>query len=231
MRQALTGLKRFITSNRYGKRLLFCWTDAWTCPSDLTTLFAFDDDYSMGVLSSHAHGAWATSRGSTLEDRRRYTSSSVFEKFPWPYPVPDEQRERIAAASRAVITRRQQICEGQNFGLTELYNRVDEGAYTDLSKMHRDLDEAVAAAYGWPKAVAQDDDEIIRRLFALNAEIRAGKRVYEPFGDPGRPVPPEYCGVSADRQPVPIYRQAGGRRSFLGCVSPALLRGHNYSVG
>jgi len=42
----------------------------------------------------------------TLEDRIRYTPTSAFETFPWPYPVTSDQREAVAAASRALIARR-----------------------------------------------------------------------------------------------------------------------------
>jgi hypothetical protein len=93
----------------------------------------------------------------------------------------DKQRERVADACRRVIARRQKICEANNFGLTALYNQVDEGAYTELRATHRELDEAVAAAYGWPKTVTQDADEIVQRLLTLNQEIVAGIRKYDPF--------------------------------------------------
>ena len=66
-------------------------------------------------------------------------------------------------------------------GLTKLYNEVDEGAYADLQQLHRDLDEAVAAAYGWPKAVAHDSAESNRRLLDLNRRIFAGEVDYDPF--------------------------------------------------
>jgi hypothetical protein len=197
MRVALADLSRFITSNRIGKRLLLCWTAAGTCPSDLTNVFAFEDDYAMGVLASFAHGAWARSRSSTLEDRLRYTSSTVFASFPWPYPVTDGQRETIAAASRSIIQQRQEICVERNFGLTALYNMVDAGAYTDLRKLHRGLDEAVAAAYGWPKAAARDSDEIVPRLLALNREIVAGNHRYDPFGDLSGPGALDFPAGSA----------------------------------
>lgn len=107
-------------------------------------MFAFDDDYAMGVLTSQSHDAWAKSGSSTLEARWRYTNTSAFEAFPWPYPTTDEQRGRIAEATRKVIARRQQICGANNFGLTTLYNLIDEGAYADLKTLHRELDEAVA---------------------------------------------------------------------------------------
>jgi hypothetical protein len=67
--------------------------------------------------------------------------------------------------------------------LTKLYNAIDEGAYTDLKTLHRELDEAVAACYGWPKAVAQDDAELVARLTELNRQIATGEREYGPFGD------------------------------------------------
>jgi hypothetical protein len=40
---------------------------------------------------------------------------------------------------------------------------------------------AVAACYGWPAAVAQDDAELVRRLTELNREIAEGSRPYAPF--------------------------------------------------
>lgn len=184
MRASLDGLPRYIAAGRIGKRLLFAWCEPWTCPSDLTYVFAFGDDYSMGILSSYAHGAWARSRSSTLEDRLRYTPTSVFATFPWPDPVTEEQRKAVAEASRKVIARRQEVCVAEDLGLTRLYNLVDEGGYVDIKELHRELDEAVAASYGWPKSVAQDGDEIVRRLLRLNREIIYGERPYDPFSSP-----------------------------------------------
>ncbi len=45
-----------------------------------------------------------------------------------------------------------EICKDGKFGLTKLYNLRDDGAYTDLKKLHKQLDEAVIACYGWPKS-------------------------------------------------------------------------------
>ena len=50
--------------------------------------------------------------------------------------------------------------------LTNLYNV--RPAWLDLA--HKELDKAVAAAYGWADYSAEmDDDEILRRLLALNS--------------------------------------------------------------
>lgn len=181
MRMAVAALGRFIAANAQGKRILFVWTGAEVCPSNLTNVFAFDGDYSMGVLTSRLHGEWARLQSSTLEDRIRYTPTSAFETFPWPPAPTDEQREAVGALSAEVIRRRQEICAAQDIGLTTLYNQVDDGAWTDVKDLHRRLDEAVVAAYGWPVSVAADTDEAIRRLLELNGQIAAGEVDYDPF--------------------------------------------------
>ncbi len=48
--------------------------------------------------------------------------------------------------------------------LTNLYNQRP----TWLANAHKDLDTAVAAAYGWPDDLS--DDEVLQRLLALNLE-------------------------------------------------------------
>lgn len=184
LRAAVADLSRSIVVAAHGKRVLFAWIEPWTLPSNATMVFAFDDDYSMGVLTSQAHGAWARSASSTLETRFRYTPTSVFETFVWPDPVTDSGRAQVSDATRDLLSRRADICTTEQIGLTKLYNRVDDGAYADLVALHRRLDEAVAAAYGWPKSVAQDDTELVRRLLALNADVAAGRRTYAPFPTP-----------------------------------------------
>ena len=132
----------------------------------------------MGVLTSYIHTAWAAVRSSTLEDRIRYTPSSAFETFPFPQP---QDKEPVADAARRVIARRSEICLEREIGLTRLYNEVDDGAYRDLKELHVALDEAVAAAYGWPVSAAHDPQESNRLLLELNREIAAGHVPYDPF--------------------------------------------------
>jgi hypothetical protein len=86
-------------------------------------------------------------------------------------------KEPVGADAR----RRREICLEREIGLTKLYNEVDEGAYRDLKELHVELDEAVAEAYGWPRAVAHDPDESNRRLLELNLAIARGEVEYDPF--------------------------------------------------
>lgn len=181
MREATFGLPRWVGSLAFGKRLLLSWNDPWTCPSGKIYVFAFADDYSMGVLLSTAHSSWAWRRGATLKADLSYTPSTVFETFPWPDPVTVAQRDAIAAASKALYECRSALCLEHNIGLTKLYNLMDEGGFADLRALHKTLDEAVAAAYGWPKSVAQDPKELVSRLTDLNRAISLGERAYSPF--------------------------------------------------
>jgi hypothetical protein len=48
--------------------------------------------------------------------------------------------------------------------LTNLYNQSP----TWLDNLHRDLDRAVFAAYGWPEDI--EEEEMLRLLLALNLE-------------------------------------------------------------
>lgn len=180
MRETLAPLARFIAGNAQGKRFLFAWQPPDVLPSNLTNVFAFDDEYAMGVLTSVAHQTWAHSEGSTLRVDLRYTPTTCFEPFPWPQPAP-AQRERIGALAAELITTRQAITSREGIGLTALYNAVDEGAWRDVAGLHRRLDHAVLDAYGWPGALRDDPLELKARLAALYADVSAGRVGYEPF--------------------------------------------------
>lgn len=182
MRLAVAPLSRYIAGTATGKRILFGWVDPWTCPSNAITVFAFEDDYAMGVLSSSIHTAWARVQGSTLEDRIRYTPKTSFGTFPWPYPVSDDHRQEIGRLSRELVDERGKICREREIGLTRFYNNVDDGAYRHVADLHQQLDVAVADAYGWPAAVAADADDANSRLLDLNRAIAADKHPYDPFG-------------------------------------------------
>ena len=177
---AVAPLQRFISCPATSKRIHMIWGETGWTPSNATCNFAFDDDYSMGILSSSVHGRWSVEQSTKLETRPRYTTAS-FATFPFPCPVTEAQREAVAAAARTLIVRRFEICLDRQIGLTKLYNQMGDGAWADLRDLYRRLDEAVAAAYGWPASIAQDAAETNRRLLELNRAIAEGERPYAPF--------------------------------------------------
>lgn len=176
-RERAAGLPRFIAGTRVAKRIFFVWADPDWRPSDSTNVFALDSDYAIAVLTSSVHTDWATARSSTLEDRIRYTPSSAFETFPWP-SVQAVEAGIIEDAGRALLVRRSEICHEAEIGLTELYNRHEEGAWADLGELHRQLDHAVLSAYGWSDVDVDDTAAVNQRLFARNRAIQDGEVGY-----------------------------------------------------
>lgn len=181
-RNAARDLGRFIAGTATAKRVFFVWCEPNWRPSNSTNMFALADDYSMGVLTSAVHCEWASKKSSTLEDRIRYTPSSAFDTFPWPQTTND-QREQIGALARELLAMRSALCAEHAIGLTVLYNRLDDGAFDQLRSLHRKLDLAVIAAYGWQPALLADTSERNRQLYELNRQITAGE--YSDYRGPG----------------------------------------------
>lgn len=76
---------------------------------------------------------------------------------------------------------RSALCAEREIGLTRLYNEMDDGAHRRLFNLHRALDEAVTAAYGWPTSAAHDSAESNRLLLELNEAIASGQTQYRLF--------------------------------------------------
>lgn len=183
MRAALATLPRWAACPLTGKRLIFTWAEPDWTPTHSIGAVAISDDYNFGLLSSSLHDLWARARGSTLEDRMRYTPTTVFGTFPFPWPPPtDEQRESVAEAARRIVAARRIACDSSGRGLTRVYNSMDDGAYSDLAAAHRDLDRAVLACYDWPTTMLDEKPKLLAALFERNAQMSKTKK-YAPFGD------------------------------------------------
>src|ERR1017187_6678950 len=89
MREALSGLARFLATPRGSKHRVFAWlTPELLCDSAVVS-FARDDDYFFGVLHSRFHEVWALGQGTQLREKEsgfRYTPTTCFETFPIPFP-------------------------------------------------------------------------------------------------------------------------------------------------
>ena len=148
----------------------------------------FHELWSLGMCTWHGVG-----------NDPRYTPTTTFETFPFPegltpdIPAADPRAQAIAQAACRLnelrenwlnppewVQRVPEVVPGypdrlapvddraaallKKRTLTHLYN--ERPAW--LANAHRDLDATVAAAYGWPADLG--DDEILRRLLALNRE-------------------------------------------------------------
>jgi len=172
MRQALEGLSRFVATPGVSKHRVFVWVDSKILCNQGTLVFAREDDYFFGVLHSKIHELWALRQGTQLEDRPRYTPTTCFETFPFPWPPGEEPSDEPIV--RAVEKRDRWLNpEGasevdlKKRTLTSLYNQ--RPTWLDLA--HKKLDEAVLDSYAWPHNLS--DEDILERLLNLNLERAA----------------------------------------------------------
>jgi hypothetical protein len=228
MREALRPLSRFMATPTVAKHRLFVWMQAPTLPDHQLIAFARADDYFFGVLHSRFHETWARAQATQLreaESGTRYTPTSCFDTFPFPWP-PGTERLAVAtvaavgeAAARLIelrdrwlnppewtrtvehrfrasldgpwgayienISAEQPVAVYRKMAAidpkaaTALKKRTLTGLYNELPRWltdaHRQLDEAVAAAYneaaGCEVLMADSTEpEIVMYLLGLNRE-------------------------------------------------------------
>ena len=171
------GIGRVTTPTR---RMIVVPVPTHVRPGDLVSVVALDDTYSFGVVSSSIHKAWLDVRCSTLGVANRYTSSTVWDTFPWPQAPTAAHIDAVEAAAQKVLDVRQELLEAGST-LEQMYNAIRVEGRSTLRSAHEILDAAVLNAYGFdPEA------DIVEQLFALNRTIAADEVVAR---GPGRPVP------------------------------------------
>ena len=191
---AVSHLTRYIIASRTSLYPVFEFVSPGIVISDGVQAFAFDDDYTFGILQSQAHWLWwkvqGGSRG-TLNARVTYVPK-IFDTFPFPQQPEPEQVKAIADAGREIHEyRRQNMETWDDLSLREMYRLMEQlpGKY-DLRDLHDALDAAVLAAYGF-----DPDADILEQLLALNLEVAAridaGANVTAPGIPPGYPNPAE----------------------------------------
>ncbi len=180
MRRAVEPLRRFVATPTVAKHRLFVWLSHPTLADHQLVVFARMDDYFFGVVHAKPHELWALRMGTSLEDRPRYTPTSTFETYPFPWapgmePADDPRVDAITAAARALVEQRDRWLNPQGTTGADLKARTLTALYnvrpTWLALAHRRLDDAVLDAYSWPRDLG--DEEILGRLLALNLD-RAG---------------------------------------------------------
>ncbi|SDG77791.1 class I SAM-dependent DNA methyltransferase [Bosea robiniae] len=230
LRPVLAPLQRYIVTVETAKHRIFQFLDTAILPDNMLVAVGLSDAFHLGVLSSHLHVLWSRHQGATLEDRPRYSKSRCFDPFPFP-DASEVQKEAIRRPAEALDALRKEVLAAHpDLTLTKLYNiregirsgRAlssaeadirDRGLVMILDEHHQAIDEAAAAAYGWPATLAEA--EILARLVALNRQ-RAREEVqgivhwlrpdYQRprFGTPGR------AGEQLEAAlPTPISAAAG----------------------
>ena len=145
----IENLKRVISVAATSRTLAFAFCPTGIVFSHAVYVFAFEDAEYLGVLQSVFHETWARHYASSMKDDLRYTPTDCFENFPFPSNV---SNVRQIAAQYDQHRTAVMMMNGQ--GLTAIYNRFHDPDETSddilkLRQLHVEMDNAVAAAYGW----------------------------------------------------------------------------------
>ena len=187
MRSALKDYQRFIATPAVSKHRQFVWLSTDILPDQQLIAVARDDDFFLGVLHSRIHELWVRRHGSQLREASsgsRYTPTTCFETFPFPWPPGKEPVDNpivqaIAAAAKDLVDKRDRWLNPEDASEAELKKRTLTNLYnqrpTWLDLAHKTLDKVVLDAYTWPHDIT--DDDILEHLLALNLK-RASKEVW-----------------------------------------------------
>ena len=143
-------LERVLAIALTSKSVQPCFVPVGQVFSHSLGIFAYDDHFHFGALTSGFHFRWAMRFASSMRTDTRYTPSDVFETFPLP-----PRNQAVAAAGSALDACRSSSMADRMQGLTSVYNLVhDPNERSDeriqqLRDLHVGLDEAVRDAYGW----------------------------------------------------------------------------------
>jgi hypothetical protein len=196
MEVKIRGLKRVLAIALTSRTCAFSFCSSNIVFSHATGVFAFDQPCYFALLQSSFHVEWAFNYGSSMKGDLRYTPSDCFETFPFP-----EKMDDLDSIGERYYAHRQSIMQARQEGLTKTYNRFhnpEEHApdIVALRALHKEMDEAVARAYGWDDLVLahgfhetkqglrytiseEARREVLDRLLLLNhqrheEEVRAG---------------------------------------------------------
>ncbi|MBQ6268940.1 MAG: hypothetical protein IJK61_02310 [Bacteroidetes bacterium] len=119
--------------------------------------------YHFGILTSIVHMAWMRAVAGRLEMRYSYSSSIVYNNFPWIENITEEQKAKIEKTAQAILDARALY---PNNSLAELYD--DAAMPIELRKAHNVNDKEVLKLYGMKTDI--EESEIVSKLFKMYQE-------------------------------------------------------------
>ncbi|GGN25704.1 DNA modification methyltransferase [Lentzea pudingi] len=165
---SLSKIDRYIATSRvatFNRASVFQFVDSSIHPGDALTVFTLDDDYSLGILSSAVHRVWLEARCSTFKGDPRYTTSTVWDSFPWPQaPSTDDVADVTSVVSSLLEIRAGYLSQG--ITLAKQYDALRQPGKSKLREIHSELDQAVLKTYGF-----SEKEDLLSQLFALNQDL------------------------------------------------------------
>ena len=125
---ALVGLRRFVVTSRTARHRTFQFLDASFLPETKVLIFAFDDAFHLGVLSSRIHVLFANRVGGWLGvgNDSTYNHSDCLEKFPFSTATVAQQTRIRDLGERLDAHRKRQQAQHPKLTFTDLYNVLEK---------------------------------------------------------------------------------------------------------
>lgn len=208
----LSPLSRCFVAARTTKYLNFSVAPTNYVFTDALYVFTTDRWDLYSVVQTTIHEVWARKYSGALETRLRYSPSDCFDTFPFPDGLWKIANPALSVIGEHYHKHRRALMLQLWLGLTDIYNffhnrelttvivakvsgkpNESEAGYQgilELRKLHRELDEAILAAYGWTglklghdfyevETLPENDrvrytispaarKEVLKRLLALN---------------------------------------------------------------
>ena len=180
--EAINGLQRVIVITQVSSTLMPDFTSPHQVLDNSLVIFATDDAGELAVLSSAVHRVFALRFGTTMRTDFRYTPTAVYSPFPRPAVT-----ETLRELGEQLHMYRSTLLSERNVGLTRLYAKLN-GSNPDpellrLRDLHRDIDVATLAAYGWadidPRHAVREEGSRDRYTMSIEAAKEVLNRLVE----------------------------------------------------
>ena len=153
--EAIKGMKRVLVRAQVSRTHAPVFIEPGIVFSMMTVILALETDNEFAVIQSSLHEVWVNEYSSSLKKDQRYTPTDCFENFPFPNNL-----LRLEDIGKHYYEHRQSIMLTRQEGLTKTYNRFHDPHETAedivrLRELHKEMDEAVAQAYGWDDLVLE----------------------------------------------------------------------------
>lgn len=120
--------------------------------------------YNFGILTSNVHMARMRVVAGRIKSDYRYSSSVVYNNFPWCNPT-DKQKIKIELAAQAILDARNLYPKSS---LADLYDELTMPP--ELRKAHQQNDKAVMEAYGFPVKSDFTESMCVAKLMEMYKE-------------------------------------------------------------
>lgn len=177
----LEKISRYIVCARVTKRNIFEFVSTEIRPNDKIVVFAFDDDYSFGIIQSNIHWSWFKEKCTTLEERLNY-NATIFETFPFPQNPTKIQIKKVAVAAKELRDARNKAMQDHVMSLRNLYRLLEQPGKNHIRNLHEALDKAVMEAYNFT-----EQEDLLAQLLALNLQVAQNENEGKPVQPPGLP--------------------------------------------